>query len=168
MDFHWKGMRRDIKLFILNCEVCQVNKHETIHPPGLLQPLPIPSRVWSDISMDFIEGLPKSHGFSVIMVVVDRFTKYGHFISLGHPYTAFRVAQAFFANVLKLHGMPTTIVSDRDRVFTSSFWPELFQLQGITLAFSSAYHPQSDGQTEALNKCVETYLCCYSTSEPKD
>jgi hypothetical protein len=168
INFYWKGMRRDIKLFIQNCEVCQVNKPGTIHPSGLLQPLPIPSRVWSDISMDFIEGLPKYQGFSVIMVVVDRFTKYGHFISLSHPYTASQVAQAFFANVLKLHGMPTTMVSDRDRIFTRSFWRELFQLQGITLAFSSTYHPQSDGQTEALNKCVETYLRCYSASKPKN
>jgi hypothetical protein len=167
-NFIWKGMRQDIKKFVRECAVCQVSKPESIHPPGLLQPLPIPSRVWSDISMDFIEGLPSSHGFSVIMVVVDRFTKYGHFITLAHPYTASKVAQLFLANVLKLHGMPTTIVSDRDRVFTSSFWQELFRLQGVSLAFSSAYHPQSDGQTEALNKCIETYLRCYSASTPKN
>jgi hypothetical protein len=101
-------------------------------------------------------------------VVVDRFTKYGHFIALSHTYTASKVAQVFPANVLKLHGMPTTIVLDRDPVFTNSFWQELFNLQGISLAFSSAYHPQSDGQTEALNKCVETYLQCYTASKPKD
>jgi hypothetical protein len=167
-NFIWKGMRQDIKKFVRECAVCQVSKPESIHPPGLLQPLPIPSRVWSDISMDFIEGLPSSHVFSVIMVVVDRFTKYGHFIALAHPCTASKMAQLFLANILKLHGMPTTIVSDRDRVFTSSFWQELFRLQGVSLAFSSAYHPQSDGQTEALNKCVETYLRCYSASTPKN
>jgi hypothetical protein len=116
------GMRKDIRQFVQECVVCQVGKPELIHPPGLLQPLPIPSRVWSDISMDFIEGLPISHGSSVILVVVDRFTKYGHFIALSHPYTASKVAQVFIANVLKLHGMPTTIVLDRDPVFTSSFW----------------------------------------------
>lgn len=138
-------MRQDIKKFVQECAVCQVSKPETIHPPSLLQPLPIPGRVWSDISMDFIDGLPSSQGFSVIVVVVDRFTKYGHFIALSHVYTASKVAQLFLANVLKLHGMPTTIVSDRDPVFTSSFWRELFRLQGISLAFSSAYHPQSDG-----------------------
>jgi hypothetical protein len=115
----WHG--QDIRRFVQECEVCQVSKPETIHPPGLLQPLPIPNRVWSDISMDFIEGLPLSHGSSVILVVVDRFTKYGHFIALGHPFTASKVAQVFLANVLKLHGMPTTIVSDRNLVFTSSF-----------------------------------------------
>jgi hypothetical protein len=166
-NFYWRGMRQDIRRFVQECEVCQVSKPETIHPSGLLQPLPIPSRVWSDISMDFIEGLPLSHGSSVILVVVDRFTKYGHFIALTHPFIASKVAQVFLANVLKLHGMPTTIVSDRDPVFTSSFWQELFKLQGISLAYSSANHPQSDGQTEALNKCVETYLRCYTASKPK-
>jgi hypothetical protein len=131
----------DIKQFVKECAVCQVSKHETIHPPSLLQPLPIPSRFWSDISMDFIEGLPLSHGFSVILVVVDRFTKYGHFLTLSHSYTASKVAQVSIANVLKLHEMPTTIVSDRDLIFTSSFWRELFHLQGISLAFSSVNHP---------------------------
>jgi hypothetical protein len=167
-DFFWKGMRSDIKNFIQECSVCQVSKPETLHPPGLLQPLPVPSRVWSDISMDFIEGLPVSHGFSVILVVIDRLTKYGHFLALSHPYTAAKVAQVFLAHVLKLHGMPNTIVSDRDPVFTFSFWRELFRLQGTSLAFSSAYHPQSNGQMEALNKCVETYLRCYSSTKPRE
>jgi hypothetical protein len=138
-------MRADIKRFVRECNICQENKHETILLAGLLQPLPIPTRVWSDISMDFIEGLPLSHGYSVILVVVDRFTKDGHFLCLSHPFTAATVAQIFLANIFKLHGMPKTIVSDRDPTFTSSFWREPFQLQGISLAFSSTYHPQSDG-----------------------
>jgi transposase InsO family protein len=167
-DFFWKGMRRDIKKLIRECSVCQENKNELIHPPGLLQPLPVPLQVWTDISMDFIEGLPTSKGFTVIMVVVDRLTKYGHFIALSHPYTASTVSHLFFANVLKLHGLPKSIVSDRDPIFTSSLWQELFKLQGITLAYSSAYHPQSDGQTEALNECLEGYLRCYTGGKPKE
>jgi transposase InsO family protein len=148
--------------------VCQTNKNETVLSLGLLQPLPVPLRVWSDISMDFIEGLPVSNGWSVIMVVVDCLTKYGHFLLLAHPYTVSTVAQVFFANIFKLHGMPSTIVSDRDPVFTSSFWRELFRLQGTTLAFSSAYHPQLDGQIESLNKCLETFLRCYAGAKPRD
>jgi len=167
VNFLWTGMKADIKTFVRECQVCQENKHETVLPAGLLQPLPIPSRVCSDISLDFIEGLPLSQGFSVILVVVDRLTKYGHFLPLAHPYSASKVAQLFMANIFKLHGMSSTIVSDRDPTFTSSFWCDLFRLQGSTLAFSSAYHPQSDGQTEAHNKCLETYLCCYERAKPK-
>jgi transposase InsO family protein len=117
--------------------------------------------------MDLIEGLPLPLGSTVILVV-DRFTKYGHFLSLSHPYKASKVAQIFLAKVLKLRGMPKTIVSDEDPIFTSSFWRELFHLQGISLTFSSAYHPQSDGQVEALNKCLETYLKCYAVAKPKE
>lgn len=118
--------------------------------------------------MNFIEGLPTSHGSSVILVVVDQFTKYWHFISLSHPYTTSKLAHNFLTNILKLHRMPKTIVLDIDLIFTSSFWRELFHLQGISLAFSWAYHPQSDGQTEALNKCLEMYLRCYAGVRPKE
>jgi hypothetical protein len=129
-------MCKDIKKFVRECSVCQENKHEIVISPGLLQPLLIPNRVWFDISMDFIEGLPLSHGFSVIFVVVDRLTKYGHFIPLAHPFSTSKVAQAFYDQCSeKLNDMPSTIVSDRDPIFTSSFWKELFQLQGIFLAF---------------------------------
>jgi hypothetical protein len=86
---------------------------------------------------------------------------------MAHPYTAATVAWVFLANVLKLHGLLSTIVSDRDPVFTSFFWRALFHLQGTTLAFSLTYHPQSDGQTETLNKCLETYLWCYAGAKPK-
>lgn len=120
--------------------LCQENKHEKVHPASLLQPLPIPTRVWLDISMDYIKGLAPSRGSTIVLVVVDRFTKYGHFISLSHPYTTSKVAQIYLANFLKLHGMHTTIVFDKDPIFTSSFWRELFHLQEISLAFSSAYH----------------------------
>lgn len=91
--------------------------------------------------MDFITGLPKSQGFDVIMVMVDRLIKFVHFMPLSHPYTAAKVAQVFMSNVFKLHGLPRSIVSDRDVAFTSNFWRELFKLQGTELAISSAYHP---------------------------
>ncbi|XP_035547375.1 uncharacterized protein LOC118348911 [Juglans regia] len=117
--------------------------------------------------MDFVEGLPISKGCFVIMVVVDRLSKYAHFMSLKHPFTAAQAALLFFNNVFKLHGLPKTIVSDRGSTFTSSFWKELFRLQGVNLSYSSTYHPQSDGQTEAVNKCLEHFLRSLSGDKPR-
>jgi hypothetical protein len=101
------------------------------------------------------------------MVIVDKFSKFTHFVPLDHPFTAPKVAQAFLDNIFRLHGMPTHIISDRDPIFTSSFWRELFRLAQVTLAMSSAYHPQSDGQTERVNPCLETYLRCFVHSCPR-
>lgn len=164
--FYWKGMNKEVLPFVAACDVCQRHKTETMAYPRLLQPLPIPERLWSDISMDFIEGLPNSFTKSVIYVVVDRLSKYAHFIPLAHPYTATTVAQAFLDNIFRLHGMPSSIVSDRDKIFTSTFWKELFRLQGTTLCMSFAYHPQSNGQTEVVNRCVENYLRCFTSDRP--
>ena len=117
--------------------------------------------------MDFIDGLPTSGTANCILVIVDKFSKYAHFVPLHHPYTAGKVAQAFLDSVFKLHGLPTHIISDRDPVFTSAFWNELFRLAKVQLCLSSAYHPQSDGQTERVNRCLETYLRCFIHSCPK-
>ncbi|GMI77157.1 hypothetical protein HRI_001385000 [Hibiscus trionum] len=133
-----------------------------------LQPLPIPKRVFEDISMDFIVGLPTSDDKEVIFVVVDRFTKYGHFFALPRPFDSVLVAQVLLQGVIKLHGIPRTIVSDRDRVFVSDMWTELANLQGTELCFSSAYHPQSDRQIEALNRCLEMYLRCMAVDDPRN
>lgn len=165
--FHWPSMRKDVQDFVQNCLVCQRAKHSQLHPAGLLQPLPILQRIWEDVSMYFITGLPNSHGFQVIMVVVDRLSKYAHFAALKSGFTSLQVAEKFFETVVKLHGLPSTIVSDRDKVFTSSFWRHLFKLQGTTLLMSSAYHPQTDGQSEAVNKCLEMYLRCLVYENPK-
>ncbi|XP_073359923.1 uncharacterized protein [Aegilops tauschii subsp. strangulata] len=164
--FSWTGMKTDVENFVKQCNTCQQAKHELCKTPGLLQPLPVPDRPWQAISMDFIEGLPKSEGFSAILVVVDRFTKVSHFLALKHPFTAASVAKVFLNNIVKLHGLPLTIVSDRDKIFTSAFWRELFRVWGTELQMSTAYHPQTDGQTERVNQCLEMYLRCAVHDSP--
>lgn len=155
--FYWKGLHKEVKNYLRNCAVCQRNKYDTVASPGLLQRLPIPNGVWQDISMGFIEGLPASKGKHNILVVIDRLSKYAHFLSLTHPYSAIDVAKIYLDHVFKLHGFPQTIVRDRDSIFLSEVWQELFNLQGVSLNLSTAYHPQSDGQTEVTNRTLETY-----------
>lgn len=117
--------------------------------------------------MDFIEGLPKSRHKDVIFVVVDRLTIYAHFMALAHPYTAESIAEVFMENVYRLHGLPKSIISDRDKVFTSKFWQALFKQMQVKLNLSTTYHPQTDGQTEKVNQCVEGYLRCMIFQKPK-
>jgi hypothetical protein len=117
-DFYIPSDRALVQAWVRTCTTCQHNKTETRRPAGLLQPLEVPSQVWADI--DFIEGLPKVAGKSVILTVVDRFSKYTHFIPLGHPYTAASVVRAFFGGIVRPHGFPSSIVSDRDPVFTGN------------------------------------------------
>ena len=150
-----------------NCSVCQKNKYENVAKPGLLKPLPVPQGVWESVSMDFIEGLPPSSGKHCILVVIDRLSKNAHFIPLSHPYTAIEVAQAYLDNIFKLHGLPKDIVSDIDPTFLSEVWKELFRVHGVDLRYSTAYHPQTDGQTEITNKTLETYLRCMTAETPQ-
>jgi len=165
--FVWTRMKMMIKEFVAACQVCQQAKSERVKYPGLLQPLPVPKFAWQVITMDFIEGLQVSHSYNCIMVIVDKFSKYAHFLPLSHPFTAYKVAMLFMEHIFKLHGLPESIVSDRDKLFTSTLWKELFRLAGTTLQMSSAYHPQTDGQTERVNQCLEGYLRCFVHSCPQ-
>jgi hypothetical protein len=114
--------------------------------------------MWMDIRIDIIEGLPKVNGRSVILTVIDRFSKSPHFLPLGRPYTATTVTHVFFDNIVKLHGVPSSIVNDCDPAFTCRFWQELFKLADVNLQFSSAFDPYSDGQSEVMNKIITIYL----------
>ena len=165
--FHWPNMNQEVKDYIKACPVCQKNKAEHTPYPGLLEPLPIPDMAWTHISMDFVEGLPKSNNTDVILVVVDRFTKYAHFLALSHPFTVSDVITLFLEHIFKLHGLPAVIVTDRDRVFTSNLWRALFKSLGIKLHLSTSYHPETDGQTERVNQCLENYLRCMCFNTPK-
>ncbi|KAL5713694.1 hypothetical protein ACHQM5_015747 [Ranunculus cassubicifolius] len=164
--FFWPILLRDVKKWCAECVICQTSKSEHVPSLGLLQPLPIPQVPWNDISLDFIEGLPISAGKSIILVIVDRLSKYAHFFAMKHPIYAQSLATLFLDEVYKLHGLPSTIVSDRGSIFLSQFWSKLFSLLGSHLARTTAYHPQSDGQTERVNQCLETYLRCMTVVKP--
>lgn len=165
-NFFWKQIRKDIQAFVAACQICQQIKDSHLHPACLLQPLPIPDQVFQYIAMDFITCLPSSKGKTTSMTMVDQLTKYGHFIPLPSSFSTHNAAEAFVVGIIRLHGPPRTIVSDRDPRFLHSFWQKINRLQGSSLAMSTAYHPQTDGQSEALNKCVEQYLECYVAEVP--
>lgn len=165
-SFYWPNMRQEVKEFVAACFDCQTTKYSTQKPVGLLQPLPIPSQVWEDVSMDFITGLQQSRGSTVIMVVVDRLSKYAHFVPLPIRFDAWHVATAFVETVVKHHSFPVTLVSDRDSVFLNEVWENFLRLSGTKLHFTTAYHPQSDGQTEVRNRGLEQYLRAFVADQP--
>ena len=129
------------------------------------QTLAYPYKVLDNISMDFIEVIPKLGGNTIILVVVDRISKYSHFCALNHPYTASSVAQIFMDRIFHLHGIPSSIVSYRDAIFTCHFWIEIFHHIGTKLSMNSGHHPQTDGQIEVINKYLETYLCFFTSKQ---
>jgi hypothetical protein len=159
--YYWPRLSRDATDFVQGCNLCKRTKTSRSKPQGFLQPLPVPFKPWSDISVDYVGPLPpcERHGvtYTHTLVVVDRLTKMRHLIPVADT-TAGTLGNTFVANVYRLHGTPLTIVSDRGTQFVSDFWKELSRLLGITLHASTAFHPESDGQTEILNAVMEQYL----------
>ena len=162
--FYWSKLRQFVEDYVKTCEKCSLNKSSRHKPYGELQPLPIPLRPWSSISMDFIVKLPPSVSelyedtFDSILVVVDRLTKMAHFIACKEAMSAKQLALLLLKYVFRLHGLPLDIVSDRGSTFTSHFFRELTRLCKIRQKLSTAYHPQTDGQTEKTNSTLEQYL----------
>ncbi len=164
--FWWPSVARDAREFVLACPVCAVGKGSNRPPVGLLRPLPIPSRPWSHIAMDFVTGLPPSSGNTVVLTVVDRFSKAVHFIPLPKLPSARETAVIVFDHVFRIHGLPVDVVSDRGPQFTSRFWTEFCRLLGVTVSLSSGYHPQTNGQSERANQDLERVLRCVASAEP--
>ena len=156
--YYWPKMKRHVERLCQRCTACLQAKSKA-NSYGLYTPLPIPYAPWSDISMDFVLGLPRTkHGHDSIFVVVDRFSKMAHFIPCNRTDDASHIANLFFREIVRLHGLPHSIVSDRDVKFTSYLWKTLMAKLGIQLKFSSASHPQTDGQTEVVNRSLSTLL----------
>ncbi|KAL2078839.1 hypothetical protein ACEWY4_024583 [Coilia grayii] len=164
--FWWPNLEREVREYVRACPVCNRNKSSNRPPAGLLQPLPVPSRPWSHISLDFITGLPASDGKTVILTVVDRFSKMAHFIPLAKLPSARETAQAVQLHIFRLHGIPTDVVSDRGPQFTSMFWKEFCRLLGATVSLTSGYHPQANGQSERANQELEKALRCVASRDP--
>jgi hypothetical protein len=159
--FSSKGLKDNVLKYVKECSTCQQNKVEHTHPVGLLQPLPIPKGKWESIYMDFITRLPKVQGRDCIYVVVDRLNNFTHFFAIPSDYLGAQVAEVFFREVFLLHGLPRTIVSDKDNRFMGDFWRDCFRVVGIDLTPSTSYHPQTNGQNEIVNKWLEGYLRNY-------
>lgn len=168
-QFYWPKMQQDVKDYIGSCVKCQSNKPSHVHSQGLLQPLSVPSVAWEQVSMDLITQLPLTRNkHDAIVVFVDKLTKMTHIVPTTTKVTAPELAKLFFREVVRLHGIPKSIVSDRDPRFTSNFWKCLWSLLGTKLAMSTAYHPQSDGQTERMNRTLEDMLRAYVNYEQND
>lgn len=157
--FYWKQMSKDIRRYVRTCDKCQRNKSDPTRPAGLLQPIRSPGERWEQISMDFITHLPRTkNGFDSIIVFVDKLSKMVHFVPTYTTNDAPEVARHFMDSIFRLHGIPKVIISDRDAKFTSRFWKTIMKAMGIKLAMSTAFHPESDGQTERANRTLEDYL----------
>ena len=167
--WYWPGLRTDVEQYVKQCDACQRNKVSNQKKSGLLQPLPVPGRRWSDVTTDMIVKLPKtSRGFDSILTFVDRLSKMIILIPTKEAIDAQQFAQLFYEHVVCKHGMPVTLVSDRGTLVNNAFWRALTKLIQLDHRMSSAYHPQTDGQTERTNRVVEEMLRSYIRPDQRD
>lgn len=167
-QFFWPQMNKDVGHYIRRCLQCHQAKSQS-SPHGLYLPLPVPVAPWEDVSIDFITGLPRTRQHKdSIMVVVDRFSKMAHFVACHTTYDAVKIATLYFKEIVRLHGIPKTMVSDRDAKFLSHFWLTLWRKLGTKLKFSTASHPQTDGQTEVTNRTLGSLLRSLITTNLKE
>jgi hypothetical protein len=160
-QFWWPKMRTEVNDYVQSCQICTRAKARRLKPAGLLMPLPIPPRPWYSLSMDFITDLPESQSYDAILVIVDRFSKMAHFIPCTKTTSTYDLAQMFIKEIIRIHGLPYDITSDRGPQFVSQLWKSILDLLNIKRNLSTAYHPQTDGQTERVNQCLEQYLRIY-------
>ena len=159
-NYWWPKLTLFVEQYVRSCETCAMAKASRHKPYGKLMPIPIPGQPWKSISLDFITDLPRSAGFDSVLVVVDRFTKMAHFEPCAKDITAKGCTDIMMKTVFKLHGLPNEIISDRGPQFVSKFWTHVMNALGAKAKLSSAYHPETDGQTERVNQILEQYLRC--------
>jgi hypothetical protein len=168
-SYYWPALQQDVKDYVASCLACQSNKARNHQQQGLAQPITSPPRRWSQVSMDLITQLPRTKdNHDAIVVMVDKYSKMIHCVATTTNITAPQLAKLFFSEIVRHHGVPTSIISDRDPRFTSSFWRQLWSQLGTKLAMSTAYHPQTDGQTERANRTIEDMLRAYVNSKQDD
>ena len=157
--YWWRGLKREVDDYVARCYTCQQVKAEHQRPAGLLQPLPVLEWKWDHITMDFVSGLPRtSRGHNSVWVIVDRLTKETHFLAVKTTDTLVTLSRLYIEEIVRLHGVPLSIISDRDPRFVSQFWKSLQNALGTQLIFSTAFHPQTDGQSERVIQILEDML----------
>lgn len=167
-DYIWPGLASDARKFVDGCATCLRSKPRHHAPYGMLRTLEVATRPWEEISMDFVEPLPKSNGYDSVLVVVDRLTKWAVFVPAKTTWKAPHLATAFFDAIASQHGLPSAILSDRGSKFTSIFWRALSRRLDMRLRLSTSYQPQTDGQTERTNQALEHYLRIHCEYQQKD
>jgi len=166
--YSWKIMRKPVDRYVRSCAECQKTRTSRHASFGVLRPLPVPKKQWEDISMDFITGLPECEGYDAIWVVVDRLSKMRHFVPCQTTVDARGLAEMFLKEVVRLHGLPKTVISDRGPQFAAVFWKRLCERLGIDRRLSTAFHPHTDGQTERMNASMEQYLRIFTSHQQDD